>query len=65
MKKSNQLMLGLLIVIIIGLIAVNVIIKNKLDSKIKSNVEIQVNTPDSRTTIDSDSIAMEKAISNE
>jgi hypothetical protein len=65
MKKSNKLMLGLLVVIIIGLVTVNIIIKNKMDSKIKSNVEIQLNTPDSTITVDSDSIAMEKAISNE
>lgn len=65
MKKSNKLMLGLLVVIIIGLVTVNIIIKNKMNSKIKSNVEIQINTPDSTISVDSDSIAMEKAISNE
>jgi len=65
MKTSNKLMLGLLAVIIIGMLAVNIIIKKELDTKIKSNVEIQVNTPDKTITVDSDSIEMDKAINNE
>ncbi len=65
MKTSNKLMLGLLAVIIIGMLAVNIIIKKELDTKIKSNVEIQVNTPEKTITVDSDSIEMDKAINNE
>lgn len=65
MKTSNKLMLGLLAVIIIGMLAVNIILKKELDTKIKSNVEIQVNTPDKTITVDSDSIAMQNAINNE
>jgi len=65
MKTSNKLMLGLLAVIIIGMLTVNIIIKKELDTKIKSNVEIQVNTPDKTITVDSDSIEMDKAINNE
>ena len=65
MKTSNKLMLGLLAVIIIGMLAVNIIFKKELDPKIKSNVEIQVNTPDKTITVDSDSIEMDKAINNE
>jgi hypothetical protein len=65
MKTSNKLMLGLLAVIIIGMLTVNIIIKKKLDTKIKSNVEIQVNTPEKTITVDSDSIEMDKAIDNQ
>ena len=65
MKTSNKLMLGLLAVIIIGMLTVNIIIKKELDTKIKSNVEIQVNTPDKTITVDSDSIEMDKALNNE
>lgn len=65
MKTSNKLMLGLLAVIIIGMLAVNIILKKELDTKIKSNVEIQVNTPEKTITVDSDSIEMDKAINNE
>ena len=65
MKTSNKLMLGLLAVIIIGMLTVNIIIKKELDTKIKSNVEIQVNTPEKTITVDSDSIEMDKAIDNQ
>ena len=65
MKTSNKLMLGLLAVIIIGMLTVNIIIKKALDTKIKSNLEIQVNTTDKTIIVDSDSIAMQNAINNE
>ncbi len=64
MKTSNKLLLGLIIVVILGILVANFIYKKKLDSK--SMIKVELNS-DSTTVnpADSDSIAMESAISNE
>ncbi len=40
MKTSNKMLLGLFVVVLLGIIAVNVVYKFKLDSKNKSNAII-------------------------
>lgn len=65
MKKSNKLLLGLFAVVIICILIVNIVIKKKLDTKLKSDVKIESISSDSTSSVDSDSIAMDKAIENQ
>ena len=64
MKTSNKLLLGLLIVVILGILAANFILKKKIESKSKEKIELNSDST-SVNTADSDSIAMESAINNE
>jgi hypothetical protein len=65
MKTSNKLLLGLFAVVVLGIIIVNIILKKQFDSRQKSNIKMEVNSPSDTTSNASDSIAMENAISNE
>ena len=64
MKTSNKLLLGLLILIVLGVITVNVVYKNKLETKQKSRIEVvNINSNDSTSNVQ-DSLAMENAMNN-
>jgi hypothetical protein len=65
MKTSNKLLLGLFALVVIGLIIINFTLKSRMDSKIKSNTQIETISTDSASTASSDSVEMEKAIGNE
>jgi uncharacterized protein YxeA len=65
MKTSNKLLLALLAIVIVGVFIVNVIMKNRMDSQIKSKPNIETGTINNSQSSDSDSIAMEKAMENE
>jgi uncharacterized protein YxeA len=65
MKTSNKLLLALLAIVIVGVFIVNVIMKNRMDSQIKSKPNIETGTINDSQSSDSDSIAMEKAMENE
>jgi hypothetical protein len=65
MKTSNKLLLGLFAVVVIFILIIDITLKKKIDSAAKSQTKIEVNSPDSIATVDSDSIAMDKAIRNE
>ena len=64
MKTSNKLLLGLLILIVLGVITVNVVYKNKLETKQKNRIEVvNINSNDSTSNVQ-DSLAMENAMNN-
>ncbi|MDR3652794.1 MAG: hypothetical protein P4L34_07475 [Paludibacter sp.] len=65
MKTSNKLLLGLFVVVVIFILIIDITLKKKIDSAVKSQTKVEVNSPDSIATVDSDSIAMDKAIGNE
>ena len=64
MKTSNKLLLGLLILVVLGVIVINFVYKQKLDSKIKSKIEVVDVQNDSINNVQ-DSMAMEKAMNNQ
>ena len=65
MKTSNKLLLGLLILIVLGVITVNVVYKNKLETKQKNRIEVvNINSNDSTSNVQ-DSLAMENAMNNQ
>ena len=65
MKTSNKLLLGLFTFVVICILIVNFVLKKQIDTTLKTNVQTEVNAPDSTSTAESDSIAMNKAITNE
>ncbi len=66
MKTSNKLLVGLLAFVVFGIIVVNLIFKHQVNSKTKVRTEIKTDIQTNDSVSDSsDSIAMEKAISNE
>jgi hypothetical protein len=65
MKTSNKLLLGLFAIVVIGLIIINFTLKSRMDSKLKSNTQIETISTDSASTAAGDSVEMEKAIGNE
>ena len=63
MKKSSNLLLGFLALIIVGMFVVNVILKDKIDKQLRNGIEtVRI---DNSTTSSTDSVAMDSAISNE
>ncbi len=66
MKTSNKLLVGFLVFVVIGIIAVKLIFKHPVNSQTKIQTEIKTDTQTNDSVSDSsDSIAMEKAINNE
>ena len=65
MKTSNKLLLGLFAVVVIFILIIDITLKKKVDSAVKSQIKVEVSSPDSTAAVDSDSIAMDKAIGNE
>ncbi len=65
MKTSNKLLLGLLALVVIGLIAVNIVLKKQVEARHNLNNQQIQTTPADTSTVTGDSIAMDKAIKNE
>ena len=65
MKTSNKLLLGLFAVVVIFILIIDITLKVKINSAVKSQPKVEVNSPDNTATVDSDSIAMDKPIGNE
>jgi hypothetical protein len=63
MKKSTKLLIGILIVSILAIVAVNLVFKSKLESK--SKIKTEVAPPAIINSEASDSLAMDSAINNQ
>jgi Tfp pilus assembly protein PilO len=63
MKKSTKLLIGLLIVAILAIVAMNFVFKSKLESK--SMIKTEVAPPAAINSETSDSLAMDSAINNQ
>lgn len=64
MKTSNKLLLGMFILVVVGILAINFIYKKKLDKRMQIRIEQQ--TPAKTvTTSANDSVAMDSALQNQ
>lgn len=63
MKKSNKLLLGLFLIVILAIIVVNFVLKNEMSKPAKNQIEIV--QPSDTDLLQADSVAMDEAIQNE